>query len=295
MNVEECSHYGTAAADIYAAFHALPNASTAADNWNVMQALGQALQTRSAARVVDLGCGAGWRTREIAAIPEVAFAFGVDHSPEQLARAAGAGPANCRFALGDLIALGNGADDWADGDAAALLGTFDVALMAFVTSHAATQDELDAMVRAAAAFLVPGGQVIVVDAHPRIARAPFPASDRYGLVKKFLLPVGHTGDVPPFTKIRTTFITPKGELSVEDYFHDVRSWQAAVDAAGLSGLAIEDFSAPPGFEPGFWDPYITPEHPSGCAQGAVIRAFKSGRRAKTGEENRGLGAPLSGS
>lgn len=279
MNVEDAADYGAAAADIYAAFHALPNASTAADNWNVMQALGQALQTRSGARVVDLGCGAGWRTREIAAIPGVTFAFGVDHSPEQLARAA-AGPATCRFALGDLIALGKGAADWAEGntEVEGLLGTFDVALMAFVTSHAATQDDFDAMMRAAAAFLVPGGEVIVVDAHPRITRAPFPVSARYGLVKEFLLPAGHTGDVPPFTKIRTTFVTPTGELSVEDYFHDVRSWQAAVDAAGLSGLAIEDFSAPPGFAPGFWDPYITPEHPSGCAQGAVIRAVKSPAR-----------------
>lgn len=277
MNVEDAASYGTAAADIYAAFHALPNASTAADDWNIMQALGKALGTRAGARVVDLGCGAGWRTREIAVVPGVTFAFGIDHSPEQLARAVESGTANCRFALGDLIALGRGSRDWAQGDAEVegLLGTFDVALMAFVTSHAATQDDLDAMLRAAAAFLVPGGDVVVVDTHPGITRAPFPASDRYGLVKEFCVPAGHIGDVPPFTKIRTTFVTPKGELTVEDYFHDVRSWQAAVEAAGLSSLAIEDFSAPPGYEPGFWDPYITPEHPSVCAQGAVIRAFKS--------------------
>ncbi len=278
MNVEDTANYGAAAADIYAAFHALPNASTAADNWNVMQALAQALRTRSGARVADLGCGAGWRTKEIAAIPEVTFALGVDHSREQLARSAADGPENCRFAFGDLIALGHGADNWAEGNAEVegLLGTFDVALMAFVTSHAATQDDFDAMLRAAAAFLAPGGELIVVDAHPRLTRAPFPASDRYGLVKSFLVPADHYGDVPSFTKIRTTFVTPKGELSVEDYVHNVPSWEAAVDAAGLNDLAIEDFTAPPGFAPGFWDAYITPEHPSGCAQAAVIRAVKSG-------------------
>lgn len=276
--VDDAASYGTAAAEIYAAFHALPNASTGADNWNVMQALTRAVRERPGARVVDLGCGAGWRTREIAAMPGVAFALGVDHSREQLAQGGtSAGPANCRLMYGDLIALGHGAGDWAggDGDAEQLLGTFDVALMAFVTSHAATQDDFDAMLRAAAAFLVPGGEVIAVDAHPRIDRAPFPASGQYGLVKTFLLPPGRTGDVPPFTTIRTTFVTPRGELSVEDYFHDVRSWLAAADAAGLTGLAITDFSAPPGFEPGFWDDYITPDHPSGCSQAAVIRAVKS--------------------
>ena len=278
MFVEDPAHYGSAAADIYAAFHAMPNCSTAADNWNVMQALTQALQARSGARVVDLGCGAGWRTKEVAVLQDVAFALGVDHSREQLSLArASAVPTNCQFTFGDLVALGHGADDWAAGnpEAQGWLGTFDVALMAFVTSHAATQDDLDAMIRAAAAFLVPGGEVIIADAHPRLNRAPFPASDRYGLVKTFLLPSGYTGEVPSFTKIRTTFVTPKGQLAVEDYFHDAASWQTAVDAAGLSGLDITDFTAPPGFAPGFWDDYVKPDHPSGTAQAALIRAVRA--------------------
>ena len=282
MFIEDTAEYGTAAADIYAAYHALPNSSSAADNWNALQALAQALRTRSGARFVDLGCGAGWRTKEVAAMDNVAFALGVDHSREQLAHTpATAVPANCHFAFGDLIALGHGAPDWADGNADVdrLLGTFDVALMAFVTSHAATQDDLDAMMRAAAAFLAPGGEVIVLDAHPRLNRAPFPDSERYALVKQFVLPADHTGEVPPFTKIRTTFVTPVGQLSVEDYFHDVQSWHAAVDAAGLSGLTVNDFSGPPGFAPGFWDAYIKPDHPCGCSHAAVLRAFKSGASA----------------
>lgn len=279
MFVEDTAEYGTAAADIYAAYHALPNSSSAADNWNAMQALTQALRVRSGARFVDLGCGAGWRTKEVAALDDVAFALGVDHSREQLALApASAVPANCHFAFGDLIALGHGSADWADGnaDVESQLGTFDVALMAFVTSHAADQDDLDAMMRAAAAFLAPGGEVIVLDAHPRLNRAPFPDSEAYALVKRFVVPADHTGELPPFTTIRTTFLTPVGQLSVEDYFHDVQSWHTAVDSAGLTGLTIEDFSAPPGFAPGFWDDYITPGHPCGCSQAAVLRAFKSG-------------------
>jgi len=277
--VEDTAQYGTAAADIYAAFHAMPNSSAVADNWNTMQALAQAMRVRSGSRFVDLGCGAGWRTKEVAALDGVTFALGVDYSREQLALAlssGAAGPKNCHFAYGDLIALGHGADNWADGDADVerLLGTFDVALMVFVACHAATQDELNAMMRAAAAFLGPGGEVIVLDAHPHINLAPFPASDRYGLVKTYLLPADYDGEVAPFTKIRTTFITPKGQLSVEAYFHDVQTWQAAMDAAGLSGLTIKDYLAPPGFEPGFWDAYIKPNHPSGRSQAAVIRAFK---------------------
>lgn len=70
---------------------------------------------------------------------------------------------------------------------------------------------------------------------------------------------------------------PKGELTVEDYFHDVQSWSAAVEAAGLSGLSIEDLSAPPGWDPGFWDPYIRSDHPAGGSRAAVIRARKPER------------------
>ena len=77
MFVEDAAQYGTAAADIYAAYHAMPNSSSAADNWNVMQALEQALRARSGARFVDLGCGAGARTKEIGAMAGVAFALGL--------------------------------------------------------------------------------------------------------------------------------------------------------------------------------------------------------------------------
>ena len=80
--------------------------------------------------------------------------------------------------------------------------------------------------------------------------------------------------VPSFTKMRTTFITPAGTLSVEDYFHDVDSWETAVSRAGLGGLTIDDVVAPPHPQPDFWDGYIKPDHPSGCAQAAVIRAIK---------------------
>ena len=291
--VEDTAEYGTAAADIYAAYHALPNSSSAADNWNSEQALAQALRARSGARFVDLGCGAGGRTKEVAAMGNVALALGVDHSREQLAHAsASAVPANCHFAFGDLIALGHGAPDWADGntDLDRLLGTFDVALMAFVTSHAATQDDLGAMMRAAAAFLVPGGEVIVLDAHPQLNRAPFPDSERYALVKQFVLPADHNGEVPPFAKIRTTFVTPVGQLSVEDYFHDVQAWHTAVDAAGLSGFTINDYSAPPGFAPGFWDDYVKPDHPCGCSHAAVLRAFKSGAATQLLSQLRSQGA-----
>lgn len=269
--------YGTAAADIYISFRAMPNSTSVADDYNAGQAVRQAVRGRSGVRIVDLGCGPGLRTREIAAMPGVAAAVGIDHSREQLALACAAPvPGNCRFAFGDLIALGEGRHGWAGGVAEVedLLGTFDVAFMGFVTSHAATQAELDAMLRAAAAFLRPGGELVVIDAHPRLDAVPFPPCDRYGVRKAVVLPAGYRGAVPAFTPIRITFVTPEGELTVEDYFHDVGSWSAAVDAAGLSGFVVEDFSAPPTPEPGFWDGYVRPDHPARCSQSCVIRAVK---------------------
>lgn len=275
--VEDAAGYTVAAADIYAAFRAMPASTSVADDWNAMAAVEQAVSGRSGLRIVDLGCGPGTRTRQIASMPEAAITVGVDRSRDQLALArAAAGSEDCRFYFGDLVALGAGDGGWAAGEDAVadLLGSFDVAVMGFVTSHAATQDELDAMLRAAAAFLNPGGRLIVIDAHPALDLAPFPRCDQYGVIKRFVLPDGHTGVVPAFTKIRTTFVTPGGELTVEDYFHDVHSWSAAVEAAGLTGLTIENLSAPPGPDPGFWDPYIISGHPAGCSHAAVIRACK---------------------
>lgn len=274
---DETALYGTAAADIYTAFRAMPTSTSLADDYNAMQAVQQAIRGRNGVRVVDLGCGSGLRTREIAALVGVSAVLGIDHSREQLDLArAGPIPGNCHFAFGDLVTLGDGHDEWAAGAAEveATLGSFDVAFMGFVTSHAATQAALDAVLRAAAAFLRPGGRLVVIDAHPRLDTAPFPPCDQYGVRKTVALPDGHRGVVPPFTPIRITFVTPKGELTVEDYFHDVASWSAAADAAGLRGLVTEDFSAPPTADPGFWDAYITPDHPAGCSQAAVIRAVK---------------------
>ncbi len=273
--------YDSGAVDVYAAFRAMPNSTSVADDFNAMQAVARAVGERSGIRIADLGCGPGLRTREMAAMPSVAVAVGIDRSRDQLALArSGAVPANCLFTFGDLVALGRDDGAWAAGDVGGLLGTFDVALMGFVTSHAATQDELDAMLRTAAALLAPGGQLVIIDAHPRLDRAPFPRSEQYAVRKTFALPDNDAGAVPAFTTIRTTFVTPNGELTVEDYFHDVESWVTAVEAAGLSGLAIDDFVEPPGAEPGFWDAYITPDHPSGCSQAAVIRTAKhdDGRR-----------------
>lgn len=275
--VDDTADYPLAASAIYAEFRAMPNSTSVADDANARTAVMRALGGRSGMRIADLGCGPGVRTREMATLPQVALVVGVDHSVDQLARArAAGGPDTCRFFLGDLLGLGRGDDDWAAGDSdlARQLGSFDLALMAFVTSHAATQYELDAMLRAAASFLKPGGHLVVLDAHPRLNRAPFPQSEQYAVRKTFVLPNDHSGQVPAFTMIRTTFLTPKGELTVEDYSHDVASWASAVEAAGLGGLTIEDFSAPPCPDPDFWNDYITPDHPSGCSQAAVIRAVK---------------------
>jgi hypothetical protein len=55
-----------------------------------------------------------------------------------------------------------------------------------------------------------------------------------------------------------------------------RWWAWSPRPARPTTLPIEDCSAPTGFAPGFWDAYINPDHPCGCPQAAVLRAFKSG-------------------
>jgi SAM-dependent methyltransferase len=319
--VEDTSVYARSAASIFASFHSLPYSTSIVDNWNAVEAVRQAIAGRSGARVVDLGCGGGACTRELALSPEVGLVLGVDYSPAQVALCRRIPhPPTCQFGVGNLVALGKGDPGWApwateaaaaaavegakgDGgskggdddeevDVEESLGTFDVALMEFVTCHAGSQDDLNAFIRGAALFLAPGGQLIVVEGHPLLDRAPFPPSDKYAISKEFLLPAPSAEDekegrhgaaegcsdtgavVPSFTKIRTTFVTPKGTLSVEDFFHSAESWKIAVDHAGLVDLRISDVLAPPHPEPGFWDGYIRPDHPCGCAQTAVIRASK---------------------
>lgn len=98
-------------------------------------------------RVLDIGCGSGaWIAALLRAHPE-ARAVGLDVSPEMLARA--------RRRLGDRAT-------WIEGDAPAAMpeGPFD----AIACSYALTMaSDPDAILRAAAQALAPGGVLGVVD------------------------------------------------------------------------------------------------------------------------------------
>lgn len=109
------------------------------------EALMDLVQPVSGGRVVDLGCGPGTRTVELAERLEAAEVVGVDHSDEMLDRAEGLRSERVRFERGDIATI-------ADRDLWDVV--FSNAALHWVADH-------DALFERLAAALKPGGQLAV--------------------------------------------------------------------------------------------------------------------------------------
>jgi SAM-dependent methyltransferase len=125
-------------------------------------------------RVLDLGCGGGDVTLELARrVRPKGSVVGLDFDPVAVAMAGeesrAAGLANARFVAGDLLA---------EGALAAAGAPFDVVYARFLLSHLADPDAALALIHAA---IRPGGRLVVedVDFAGHFCHPPSAAFDRY--------------------------------------------------------------------------------------------------------------------
>jgi SAM-dependent methyltransferase len=117
------------------------------------------LDVKPGTRVLDVGCGVGRWSRQLAA--KGALVTGVDLSPTMIAqaqrRAAAEGvAARCQFRVQDLSKL-------------EVEGQFEVVLGVTVLQHILDPELLHAAVRGMAARLAPGGRMILLEAAPTAA------------------------------------------------------------------------------------------------------------------------------
>lgn len=101
----------------------------------------------AAPTALDLACGDGWYSRVLLQELGAAAVHGVDLSPDMIA------DGSAKLVPGLTLSVG----DCTDSEAMARLGSFDVVTAAYLLCYAATEAELTAMMRGAAAALKPGG------------------------------------------------------------------------------------------------------------------------------------------
>lgn len=147
------------------------------------------------ARVVDFACGDGFYSRRLmrAGAGET---LGIDASAEMVAlgeRAEASAPLGCRFLQGDVADVRD-------------LGTFDLAVAAYLLNYARTRDELRRFCAVAFSSLRPGGRLLGVNdftadgcsgareypAHGFRKIGPDPYAEGAPITYEFLLPEGRS-------------------------------------------------------------------------------------------------------
>jgi len=164
-------------------------------------------------RLLDVGCGTGYFTREMAA--RGARATGVDISPRMIARAA---------ALETASPLGI---DYCACDAADLAGAFAPRSFDMATSCLALQDMPDPLgaLRAVRAVLEPGGRFVASIEHP-CTNPPFRVWERDAAGRKKWLCIDRYYDRGPreyaWTRWPTSFTTTANHATLEDWYDRIR-------------------------------------------------------------------------
>jgi len=164
-------------------------------------------------RLLDVGCGTGYFTREMAA--RGARATGVDISPRMIARAG---------ALEKASPLGI---DYRACDAANLASAFAPHSFDMATSCLALQDMPDPLgaLRAVRAVLEPGGRFVASIEHP-CTNPPFRVWERDAAGRKKWLCIDRYYDRGPreyaWTRWPTSFTTTANHATLEDWYDRIR-------------------------------------------------------------------------
>jgi SAM-dependent methyltransferase len=191
--------------------------------------------------VLDLACGEGFYTRLIkeAGADRV---VGVDVSETMIARAReqeAAAPLGITYACGPAESLGP-------------IGPFDVISAAFLLNCAPDRPTLDAMARAIAMNLAPGGRMVMTVSN--VGEWPGTDYSPYGMVDDV------RDSLADGTPCRITFLLDADTFTLMNFAHSRATYEAALRGAGLAEIrwhapriTAEGLAAYP---PGFWDTYL---------------------------------------
>lgn len=192
--------------------------------------------------VLDLACGEGCYTRLIkrAGAHRV---VGVDVSAGMiaLAREQEAGsPLGVEYLVSPAEEVG-------------AIGPFDVVSAAFLLNYAPSRSGLDAMARAIAANLKPGGRFVATNGH----LCDWPDADyrRYGMTSDV------SGPLPDGAAYHITFQLDDEDFTIEIYAHSRATYEDALRRAGLTNIRwhtprVTDEGVAT-FGPDFWHAYLT--------------------------------------
>lgn len=190
--------------------------------------------------VVDLACGEGYYTRTIAQ-RGTRRTCGIDLSRQmiELAREQErAQPLGIEYLVGDARDVDHGEQ-------------FDLVVAAYLLNYARDESELFAMYRGIANRLTPGGRFVTVNGSPL---CDFNAAPSY---RSFGFETRAAGPLLPGTPITWTFHLDDGPLSIENYFLDRETHEAALRAAGFRDVRWHAARlSPAASDTDFWAPLL---------------------------------------
>jgi len=174
-------------------------------------------------RVLDLGCGEGFYTRQLQQRGAAAV-VGVDQSPSMIALAREAEakqPSGIQYHLADVCTLEP-------------LGQFDLVVSFFMLNHARSYTELAAMCRGIAAHLKEGGRFFGFNHNLELPPAAYPLLQQYGRTHSAPDPL-REGD-PITVSYGDAANCDAANCSFVDYYLSRATYRAAFQAAGLEAL-----------------------------------------------------------
>jgi len=178
------------------------------------------------ARIVDFACGDGFYSRRLMR-RGAAETLGIDASAEMIAlgrRAEAMDPLGCRYAHGDVAGTGE-------------LGTFDLAVAAYLFNYASTRHELRRFCKVAFHSLRPGGRLLGVNEFTDDGASGVRDFSAHGFRK-----IGPERCVEG-TPITYEFILPEGRsFAITNYFWRPETYLAELRAAGFASAAWHPFA-----------------------------------------------------
>ncbi len=167
--------------------------------------------------VIDLACGEGFYSRLIRARgAKRVTGLDISEGMIELAR---------RQEEKDRLGI-----EYIVGDARGLQlgGDYDLAVAAYLLSHARNTDELFAMCDGITRCLRPGGRFVAVNSSPALDFLAAPSYRKYGFETAV-----HGSKLREGTPIRLTFFLENGPFEIEDYFIDVPTHEQVFRSAGF--------------------------------------------------------------